>query len=178
MLTINHFVAQFIGVLFTWLYITRVEDAISDYEHYQDGLLGPRNPKQRGKLAKWCKCMPEIDWVFDVWSSAVYASWQLKWTRVFWNMTKILEDVWLEDTVCSFLVSTFVFLNGCVSTYWKYQKTSCLWTQLSDQLLRETFFIFLPRYALVCQMEEFVLSKKCFVGFLFFFFRFQRLHRF
>ncbi|XP_076141525.1 tetraspanin-15 [Alosa pseudoharengus] len=54
---------QFIGVLFTWLYITRVEDAITDYGNYGEELLdgGPNGAKQQGKLAKWCKCMPEID---------------------------------------------------------------------------------------------------------------------
>ena len=54
---------QFMGVLFTWLYITRVEDAIADYGHYQDGLLdgGTRGTKSQGKLATWCKCMPEMD---------------------------------------------------------------------------------------------------------------------
>lgn len=83
------FVAQFMGVLFTWLYITRVEDAIAEYGHYQDGLLGPRNPKQQSKLAKWCKCMPETDWDFGQGPFAVYAYGHLKWTTsVFWSMTK------------------------------------------------------------------------------------------
>ncbi|XP_052006672.1 tetraspanin-15 [Xyrauchen texanus] len=54
---------QFFGVLFTWLYITRVEDAIEDYGNYMDGLLdsGPQGTKSQGKLAKCCKCMPLID---------------------------------------------------------------------------------------------------------------------
>ncbi|XP_051504597.1 tetraspanin-15 [Myxocyprinus asiaticus] len=54
---------QFFGVLFTWLYITRVEDAIEDYGNYTDGLLdsGPQGTKRQGKLAKCCKCMPLID---------------------------------------------------------------------------------------------------------------------
>ncbi|CAG05681.1 unnamed protein product, partial [Tetraodon nigroviridis] len=30
---------QFFGVIISWLYITRVEDAISEYGHYMDGLL-------------------------------------------------------------------------------------------------------------------------------------------
>ncbi|XP_062375465.1 tetraspanin-15 [Sardina pilchardus] len=52
---------QFIGVLCTWLYITRVEDAITDYSHYDlvDG--DHRGAKQHGRLAKWCKCMPDMD---------------------------------------------------------------------------------------------------------------------
>lgn len=54
---------QFMGVVFTWLYITRVEDAITEYGHYTDGLLqsSQRGTKDQGRLAKWCKCMPEID---------------------------------------------------------------------------------------------------------------------
>ncbi|XP_071753208.1 tetraspanin-15 [Centroberyx gerrardi] len=56
---------QFFGVIVSWLYITRVEDAISEYGHYTDGLLDQnthqRAAKQRGGMAKWCKCMPEID---------------------------------------------------------------------------------------------------------------------
>ncbi|XP_051774005.1 tetraspanin-15 [Ctenopharyngodon idella] len=54
---------QFFGVLFTWLYITRVEDAIEEYGHYMDGLLddGPQGTKRQSKLAKCCRCMPLID---------------------------------------------------------------------------------------------------------------------
>uniref|UniRef100_A0A668AKV9 Tetraspanin n=1 Tax=Myripristis murdjan TaxID=586833 RepID=A0A668AKV9_9TELE len=56
---------QFFGVIVSWLYITRVEDAISEYGYYMDGLLDPnaqrRAPKQQGRMAKWCKCMPEFD---------------------------------------------------------------------------------------------------------------------
>uniref|UniRef100_A0A671L1T7 Tetraspanin 15 n=1 Tax=Sinocyclocheilus anshuiensis TaxID=1608454 RepID=A0A671L1T7_9TELE len=53
----------FFGVIFTWLYITRVEDAIEEYGHYMDGLLdgGPRETKHQSKWAKCCKCMPLID---------------------------------------------------------------------------------------------------------------------
>ncbi|KAI7805306.1 tetraspanin-15 [Triplophysa rosa] len=54
---------QFFGVICTWLYITRVEDAIEEYGHYMDGLLdsGPQGTKQQSMLAKCCKCMPLID---------------------------------------------------------------------------------------------------------------------
>lgn len=56
---------QFFGVIVSWLYITRVEDAISEYGHYMDGLLTSNSPqratKPHGKVAKWFKCMPDID---------------------------------------------------------------------------------------------------------------------
>ncbi|XP_036402773.1 tetraspanin-15 [Megalops cyprinoides] len=53
---------QFFGVIISWLYITRVEDAISEFGHYQDGLLAEsRETKKQGRLAKWCRCLPEID---------------------------------------------------------------------------------------------------------------------
>lgn len=56
---------QFFGVIVSWLYITRVQDAISEYGHYVDGLLGPnsheREARRQGRMAKWFKCMPEID---------------------------------------------------------------------------------------------------------------------
>ncbi|KAI1894611.1 hypothetical protein AGOR_G00117550 [Albula goreensis] len=53
---------QFFGVIISWLYITRVEDAISEFGHYQDGLLtdGPQK-KQQTKLGACCRCLPEID---------------------------------------------------------------------------------------------------------------------
>ncbi|XP_043111932.1 tetraspanin-15 isoform X1 [Puntigrus tetrazona] len=56
-------VPQFFGVIFTWLYITRVEDAIEEYGHYMDGLLDSGSPetKYQSKWAKCCKCMPLID---------------------------------------------------------------------------------------------------------------------
>uniref|UniRef100_A0A8C1H2C6 Tetraspanin n=1 Tax=Cyprinus carpio carpio TaxID=630221 RepID=A0A8C1H2C6_CYPCA len=56
-------VPQFFGVIFTWLYITRVEDAIEEYGHYMDGLLdgGTQKTKYQSKWAKCCKCMPLID---------------------------------------------------------------------------------------------------------------------
>ncbi|XP_036812152.1 tetraspanin-15 isoform X2 [Oncorhynchus mykiss] len=58
---------QFLGVIISWLYITRVEDAIAEYGNYQDGLLdagdsdGFREPKKQSRMAKCCRCMPEID---------------------------------------------------------------------------------------------------------------------
>ncbi|CAJ1048867.1 tetraspanin-15 [Xyrichtys novacula] len=56
---------QFFGVIISWLYITRVEDAISEYGHYTDGLLSSssqsRAAKKQGHMAKWFMCMPEID---------------------------------------------------------------------------------------------------------------------
>ncbi|XP_019751475.1 tetraspanin-15 [Hippocampus comes] len=56
---------QFFGVAISWLYITRVEDAISEYGHYTDGLLDSnaqgRHVKRQGRMAKWFMCMPEID---------------------------------------------------------------------------------------------------------------------
>lgn len=57
---------QFLGVIISWLYITRVEDAINEYGNYMDGLLsssaGKRVAKHHGRMAKWFKCMPDIDW--------------------------------------------------------------------------------------------------------------------
>uniref|UniRef100_A0A4W6FZU2 Tetraspanin n=1 Tax=Lates calcarifer TaxID=8187 RepID=A0A4W6FZU2_LATCA len=56
---------QFFGVIVSWLYITRVEDAINEFGNYTDGLLGsyPQERRQvsQGRMAKWFKCMPEID---------------------------------------------------------------------------------------------------------------------
>ncbi|XP_070683802.1 tetraspanin-15 isoform X2 [Pempheris klunzingeri] len=56
---------QFFGVIVSWLYITRVEDAISECGHYTDGLLNSsaheRAARSQGRMAKWFKCMPEID---------------------------------------------------------------------------------------------------------------------
>ena len=54
---------QFFGVIVSWLYITRVEDAIREYGHYQDGLLEdePRTTKEHGRVATWYNCMPDID---------------------------------------------------------------------------------------------------------------------
>ncbi|KAG5831243.1 tetraspanin-15 [Anguilla anguilla] len=54
---------QFFGVIISWLYITRVEDAISEFGHYQDGLLegeGPQ-PKEPSRLGALCQCLPEFD---------------------------------------------------------------------------------------------------------------------
>ncbi|KAM4602649.1 tetraspanin-15 [Polymixia lowei] len=56
---------QLFGVIVSWLYITRVEDAISEYGHYTDGLLGPnaqeRVSRKQSRMDKCCMCMPEID---------------------------------------------------------------------------------------------------------------------
>ncbi|CAL9701731.1 unnamed protein product [Knipowitschia caucasica] len=55
---------QFFGVIVSWLYITRVEDAITEYGHYMDGLLetdGGRETKTHGRVTKWFKCMPDMD---------------------------------------------------------------------------------------------------------------------
>lgn len=55
---------QFFGVIVSWLYITRVEDAIREYGHYMDGLLdsgGERHTKSHHRVTKWFKCMPDID---------------------------------------------------------------------------------------------------------------------
>lgn len=57
---------QFFGVIISWLYITRVEDAISEFGNYMDGLLSSsadkRAAKRHGRVAKWFKCMPDFDW--------------------------------------------------------------------------------------------------------------------
>ncbi|XP_072236485.1 tetraspanin-15 [Leuresthes tenuis] len=52
---------QFFGVIVTWLYITRVEEAKYDYN--VDGLLDgqERSAKRKSHLDKWFMCMPEID---------------------------------------------------------------------------------------------------------------------
>ncbi|XP_030015692.1 tetraspanin-15 isoform X2 [Sphaeramia orbicularis] len=56
---------QFFGVIVSWLYITRVEDAISEHGHYMDGLLASHSPqrqaKSHGRVTKWFKCMPDYD---------------------------------------------------------------------------------------------------------------------
>ncbi|XP_041841770.1 tetraspanin-15 [Melanotaenia boesemani] len=53
---------QFFGVIVSWLYITRVEDAIAEYGLYMDGLLdGQESPrKKHGRVTKWFRCMPVI----------------------------------------------------------------------------------------------------------------------
>ncbi|KAI5617442.1 tetraspanin-15 [Silurus asotus] len=53
-------VPQFFGVIVTWLYITRVEDAIEEYGQYQDTLIN-QEVKRQSKIAKCCKCMPLFD---------------------------------------------------------------------------------------------------------------------
>ncbi|XP_033935610.1 tetraspanin-15 [Pseudochaenichthys georgianus] len=55
---------QFFGVIISWLYMTRVEDSISEYGHYMDLLdsnTHQRAAKNQGHMAKWFMCMPEID---------------------------------------------------------------------------------------------------------------------
>ncbi|KAJ8359928.1 hypothetical protein SKAU_G00164530 [Synaphobranchus kaupii] len=53
---------QFFGVIISWLYITRVEDAIEEFGHYQDGLLTDgHQQKQQSKLGACCRCLPEFD---------------------------------------------------------------------------------------------------------------------
>ncbi|XP_032374855.1 tetraspanin-15 isoform X1 [Etheostoma spectabile] len=55
---------QFFGVIVSWLYITRVEDAINEYGHYMDLLdssADEREIKKQGQMGKWFRCMPEID---------------------------------------------------------------------------------------------------------------------
>ncbi|XP_075966205.1 tetraspanin-15 [Anarhichas minor] len=54
---------QFFGVIASWLYMTRVEDAISEYGHYMDLLTSNKNKrvaKRQGHVAKWFMCMPEV----------------------------------------------------------------------------------------------------------------------
>ncbi|XP_040018001.2 tetraspanin-15 isoform X1 [Gasterosteus aculeatus] len=54
---------QFFGVVVSWLYMTRVEDAISEYGHYMDLLdssADERVHKEQPHVAKWFRCMPEI----------------------------------------------------------------------------------------------------------------------
>ncbi|TNN52650.1 Tetraspanin-15 [Liparis tanakae] len=54
---------QFFGVIISWLYMTRVQDAISEYGHYMDLLNSNENErvaKTQGHVAKWFRCMPEI----------------------------------------------------------------------------------------------------------------------
>lgn len=51
---------QFFGVIVTWLYKTRVEEAREEFGHYRDGLLNePQNLRKQGRVSKWFKCMPE-----------------------------------------------------------------------------------------------------------------------
>ncbi|KAK1164691.1 tetraspanin-15 [Acipenser oxyrinchus oxyrinchus] len=55
---------QLFGVIITWLYITRVEDAISEYGNYMDGLLEAtpgRNGSSKSKTGGCCMCLPDAD---------------------------------------------------------------------------------------------------------------------
>ncbi|KAM4744086.1 tetraspanin-15 [Anableps anableps] len=47
------FLPQFFGVIITWLYKTRVEDAIIEFEQ-----LTEWQEVKRGRVSKWFKCMP------------------------------------------------------------------------------------------------------------------------
>lgn len=50
--------SQFLGVLLTFLYITRVEDIITEYS-VTDGLLGPgAKPRMDAAGAGCCMCYP------------------------------------------------------------------------------------------------------------------------
>ncbi|XP_056268472.1 tetraspanin-15 isoform X1 [Pseudoliparis swirei] len=54
---------QLFGVIISWLYMTRVQDAISEYGHYMDLLNSNENErvaKKQGHVAEWFRCMPEI----------------------------------------------------------------------------------------------------------------------
>ncbi|XP_026233962.1 tetraspanin-15 [Anabas testudineus] len=53
---------QFFGVIISWLYITRIEDAIEEYGHQTDTLLAEeREARKNGRVAKWFRCMPEYN---------------------------------------------------------------------------------------------------------------------
>ncbi|KPP72756.1 tetraspanin-15-like [Scleropages formosus] len=54
---------QFFGVIVSWLYITRVEDAIAEFGNYPDSFLldGNRTLKHQGRVARCCRCLPELD---------------------------------------------------------------------------------------------------------------------
>ncbi|XP_077568531.1 tetraspanin-15 isoform X1 [Stigmatopora nigra] len=56
---------QFCGVAISWLYITRVEDAIFYYRDVPDGLLDSHvqsgHHKRQGRVSKWFRCMPVVD---------------------------------------------------------------------------------------------------------------------
>ncbi|RXM32630.1 Tetraspanin-15 [Acipenser ruthenus] len=55
---------QLFGVIITWLYITRVEDAISEHGNYMDGLLEAtpgRSGSSKSKTGGCCMCLPDAD---------------------------------------------------------------------------------------------------------------------
>lgn len=63
---------QLFGVIISWLYMTRVQDAISEYGHYMDLLNSNENErvaKKQGHVAEWFRCMPEI-WRSGGWTPA------------------------------------------------------------------------------------------------------------
>ena len=62
---------QFFGLVISWLYITRVEDAIIQYVSHVDGPMDQSMLDQSGgfqqtlkkhhRVATWYKCMPDYD---------------------------------------------------------------------------------------------------------------------
>ncbi|XP_006630636.1 tetraspanin-15 [Lepisosteus oculatus] len=54
---------QFFGVVICWLYITRVEDTITECGNTRDALLADegRNVMSQSRMARCCRCLPDID---------------------------------------------------------------------------------------------------------------------
>ncbi|KAK2854165.1 hypothetical protein Q5P01_006826 [Channa striata] len=53
---------QFFGVVVSWLYITRIEDTISEYGNQTDALLSQeRQLREHGRVTKWFRCLPDFD---------------------------------------------------------------------------------------------------------------------
>ncbi|MBN3295899.1 TSN15 protein, partial [Amia calva] len=54
---------QFFGVIISWLYITRVEDAIAECGYTRDVLIqdSHRNVKPQSRMAACCRCLPDLD---------------------------------------------------------------------------------------------------------------------
>ncbi|KAG2462194.1 tetraspanin-15 [Polypterus senegalus] len=53
---------QLFGIIITWLYVTRVEDAINEYGTMRDGLLEGAPPGSGGQPQRkggWCMCLPD-----------------------------------------------------------------------------------------------------------------------
>lgn len=92
-------------MLFTWLYITRVEDAIEEYGHYMDSLLDDKRQgaKSQSKLAKCCRCMPLMDWVTTP-NIKHYFGYYIK------DLCRYYHLLWMNITVCSSL------LHNCAVT--------------------------------------------------------------
>ncbi|KAJ3592790.1 hypothetical protein NHX12_005129 [Muraenolepis orangiensis] len=53
---------QFFGLIVSWLYISRVEDAVNQYQSvsHVDGPL-QRGTRKHNRVSKWYKCMPDFD---------------------------------------------------------------------------------------------------------------------